>query len=351
MTKIDFHFRCDIVGIEVSFSCLEQCVIKLSQLTHFTCQASGSWDLIDAKRWEKLLLKTQIIKFNFKFECNFIKEISSILEPFRSSFWLEERHSYVGCYQDKSKTKTIVYSIPRFPIRSLHYPSIDFPHMTTAPSNIEENIFYSSNIIRFSCNMNQLLTSVSHRFNQVKILELSGSSLLSLDILSSIVNLKKIQRITVANIDRLLPDELENLLLHTPRVNYLCMKFDPLFIIPSQIRYLSLSSDPARSISLDRLSQTISSVERLEISMASKQMIIDVIDRFNSLDNLDIFFDDGDLDDDCMTIFKGVSINWLIKHTHRLKSYDFTCRYSMEFYPSIYLSFGDQRRKENDNQD
>ncbi len=194
--------------------------------------------------------------------------------------------------------------------------------------------------------MNQLLTSVSHRFNQVKILELSGSSLLSLDILSSIVNLKNIQRIEVADIDRLLPDELENLLVHTPRVNYLHMKFNPLFIIPSQIRYLSLSSDPTRSISLSRLSQTMSSVERLEISMTSKQMIIDVIDRFNSLDNLDIYFDD-----DCMTICKGVSINWLIKHTHRLKSYDFTCRYSMEFYPSIYLSFGDQRRKQNDNQD
>ncbi|CAF3585069.1 unnamed protein product [Rotaria sp. Silwood1] len=32
--------------------------------------------------------------------------------------------------------------------------------------------------------------------------------------------------------------------------------------------------------------------------MASKQMIIDVIDRFNGLENFDIFFDDGDLADD-----------------------------------------------------
>jgi len=78
-------------------------------------------------------------------------------------------------------------------------------------------------------------------------------------------------------------------------------------------------------------------------------MIIDVIDRFNGLENLDIFFDDGILDDDCMTICKGVSIDWLMKHSHRLKSHDFTYRYSREFYPSIYLSFGN-RRKENDNQ-
>ncbi|CAF4610159.1 unnamed protein product [Rotaria sp. Silwood1] len=47
--------------------------------------------------------------------------------------------------------------------------------------------------------------------------------------------------------------------------------------------------------------------------MASKQMIIDVIDRFNGLENFDIFFDDGDLDDDCMTIYKGVSIDCCIE--------------------------------------
>ncbi|CAF3993553.1 unnamed protein product [Rotaria sp. Silwood1] len=84
--------------------------------------------------------------------------------------------------------------------------------------------------------------------------------------------------------------------------------------------------------------------------MASKQMIIDVIDRFLGLENLDIFFDDGDLDDDSMTIYKGISNDWLIQHTHRLKSHEFTCRHSSEVYPSMYLSFGD-RRKENGNQD
>ncbi|CAF1246163.1 unnamed protein product [Rotaria sordida] len=270
-------------------------------------------------------------------------------EPFRSLFWLEQRHWYVGCYQDETEKGTIIYSIPRFQTRTLKYPSAKFPHMTTAPSIIEQNFFYSSRINYFSFDMNKLITPVDYRFHQVKSLTLSGSSLLSLNILSSIVDLQQVQYLDVSNINRLLPNELENLIAHTPRVVHLSMKFDPLFIIPSQIRYLLLDG-LGRSISLDRLSYTISSVERLEISVASKQMIIDVIDRFNGLENLDTYFDDGDLDDDCMTIYKGVSIDWLIKHTHRLKSYDFTCRYSREFYPSIYLSFGD-RRKENDHQD
>ncbi|CAF4658346.1 unnamed protein product, partial [Rotaria sp. Silwood1] len=108
----------------------------------------------------------------------------------------------------------------------------------------------------------------------MKSLVLSGSSLLSLNILSSIVDLENIQYLEVADIDQLLPDELDHFIAHTPCVTRFSMKFDPLFIIPSQI-----------------------SLERLEICIASKQMIIDVIDRFNGLDNLDIFFDDEDLDD------------------------------------------------------
>ncbi|CAF4424243.1 unnamed protein product, partial [Rotaria sp. Silwood2] len=180
--------------------------------------------------------------------------------------------------------------------------------MITVPSNIAQNFFYSKRINYFSCDMNKLITPIGYCFNQVKSLTLSGSSLLSLNILSSIVNLQQVQYLDVTNIHLLLPDELENLIAHTPRVTSLSMKFDPLFIMPSQTRYLLLEG-LGQSISLDRLSYTISSVERLEISMTSKQMIIDVIDRFNGLENLDIFFDDDDLDDDCMTINKGVSID------------------------------------------
>ncbi|CAF1032189.1 unnamed protein product [Rotaria sp. Silwood1] len=165
-------------------------------------------------------------------QLNFTWEIPSILEPFRSSFWLEQRHWYVGCYQDESDTSTIIYSIPRFRIRTLKYPSVEFPHMTTAPSNIEKRFFYSSRINYFSCNMNKLITPVGCRFNQVKSLTLSDSSLLSLNILSSIVDLQQIQYLDVADIHLLLPDELENLIAHTPRVTRLSMKFDPLFIIP-----------------------------------------------------------------------------------------------------------------------
>ncbi|CAF3964446.1 unnamed protein product [Rotaria sp. Silwood1] len=133
LTHLALHFY---QAIQVSFVCLERCLIKLFQLTKFTCQASGSWDLIDGKQWEQLLLKTQIIRFNFKFTFNQIWEISSILESFRSSFWLEQRHWYVGCYQDETEKGTIIYSIPRFQLRMLKYPSARFPHIPAHPSFI-----------------------------------------------------------------------------------------------------------------------------------------------------------------------------------------------------------------------
>ncbi|CAF1167279.1 unnamed protein product [Rotaria sordida] len=48
------------------------------------------------------------------------------------------------------------------------------------------------------------------------------------------------------------------------------MKFDPSFIIPSQIRYLESNDD----VSIDALACTISSVESLEIEVRSKQSVI-----------------------------------------------------------------------------
>ncbi|CAF4611751.1 unnamed protein product [Rotaria sp. Silwood1] len=52
--------------------------------------------------------------------------------------------------------------------------------MTIASSDIEQNLFYSRRINYFSCGMNKLITPTGDRFDQVRSLTLSGSSLLSL---------------------------------------------------------------------------------------------------------------------------------------------------------------------------
>ncbi|CAF5186469.1 unnamed protein product, partial [Rotaria sp. Silwood1] len=54
--------------VVVPFETLKQCVINLYKLTHITIQASGKYDLINENQWKNFILKTNIIKFNFKFQ-------------------------------------------------------------------------------------------------------------------------------------------------------------------------------------------------------------------------------------------------------------------------------------------
>jgi hypothetical protein len=220
-------------------------------------------------------LRTRIVKFNFKFQLsdNLIpnQDASSLLESFRSSFWLEQRRWYVGYYSDESKKYTIVYSMSPFRIRTIDYPSHDNSTIEYAPTPFpfEQNrLFYM-------------------QFKQTNYT--AKSSVYSRKIIDS-----------------------HRFITHTPRINRLSMNFDPLFIIPSLIRFLLLEG-LGQSISIDALSHTISSVERLQIYVESKQMIIDRLQT----------------------------------HTYRLNSNDFTCRYFGQFYPSIYLSIGNRCKEKN----
>src|SRR4051812_47088398 len=94
-----------IVGTEISFNFLDQCLNNLSGLTHLTIKATGTLDLFDGLRWEIFVRRRGLVKFNFKFNlslnyiCN--QDQSSLLEPFRSSFWLEEKHWYVACHKNQ----------------------------------------------------------------------------------------------------------------------------------------------------------------------------------------------------------------------------------------------------------
>ena len=68
------------------------------------------------------------------------------------------------------------------------------------------------------------------------------------------------------------------------------MKFDPLFLIPSQSSSLILDNRD-QLIPIDILSHQISSVRALQINVKSKEMIIAVIDRLDSVDCVIFCFD------------------------------------------------------------
>ncbi|CAF4016659.1 unnamed protein product, partial [Rotaria sp. Silwood1] len=61
------------------------------------------------------------------------------------------------------------------------------------------------------------------------------------------------------------------------------MKFNPLFVIPSQIHTLILEGD-SRSISIDQLYHTIKNVKTLQIPTNSKDMMLDIVDQLDHLE-------------------------------------------------------------------
>jgi hypothetical protein len=62
------------------------------------------------------------MKFNFKFLLSQNVTLNeNVLESFRSSFWLEEKHWYVAL------NKKSIYSIPRFRPQCINYTEIDYP--------------------------------------------------------------------------------------------------------------------------------------------------------------------------------------------------------------------------------
>ena len=136
-------------------------------------------DVFDGNKWKEFLLQTSITHFQFQFtlsiRSHFHQHGSILLDSFRSSFWLEEKHCYVAYYEwpySNSIKRRVVYSIPGFLHRFIRYMEDPYPHMSTVPSNYEQSIFYSKHICSLSLNFNRPI----YRFAHVGQLELTASS-------------------------------------------------------------------------------------------------------------------------------------------------------------------------------
>ncbi|CAF1267578.1 unnamed protein product [Rotaria sp. Silwood1] len=341
LTHLTLHFVEDII---VSFQSIEEYLFNLHNLTHLTIQATGKNDLIDGNQWKKFLLTTNIIKFNFKFQLLNINEDESILlKSFRSSFWLKEKHFYVGYCYDEYDKKTLIYSIPRFRLNHINYPSSNFPYKTTAPSDIQEKLFNKNKIDFLFIDIDKFQTPPISRFTQVKSLIYYGSTLMPLDILKTILDLNQIEELDVCSIRSLSRHELYKLIKVLPRLNSLTMKFNPLFVIPSQIHTLILEGD-SRSISIDQLYHTIKNVKTLQIPTNSKDMMLDIIDQLDHLENIIFTFDEFNEGEYLEFFIEKLSVYWMEDNCHRLAMNHFTFRQGEE-YQEIHMSFGGPKTK------
>jgi len=295
---------------------------------------------------ENFFSKTNIIKFNFRFQIsnhylNINQNESILLESFRSSFWVKDKHWYVGYYIDKEIKQAFLFTIPRFRLKGFVYASSIFPYPTTALSNIEHKIFYQNKIDYLEIDIDKFLSPPIHRFTQVRSLTLCGSKLMSLDILQTILDLNQIEELDVYDIASVSRHELDKLIKHLPRLHNLTMKYHPLFVVPPQIHTLRLEDE---SISVDNLCHTIPHVKTLEIQISTKDMMLDVIDQLHHID--DFLFMCDDFSQGCYLEFfiEKLHLHWLEDNSYRLAMNHFT--YSQgEEYQQIQMSIGGPKTK------
>jgi len=137
-----------------------------------------------------------------------------------------------------------LFSIHRFRRNNfIVYPSSIFPYLTTAPLDIGQKMFYQDKIHCLQIDIDEFIIPPIHRFTQVKSLILSGSQMMSLNILQTIIDLNQIEELDLADIKYFSRHELDKLIKYLPRLHSLTMKYHPLFVVPSQIRTVRLVGD------------------------------------------------------------------------------------------------------------
>jgi hypothetical protein len=283
-------------------------------LKYLTLIAIGQLDLFDGKQWEKFVRKTRIMKFNFKFllSQNIILN-ENILESFRSSFWLEEKRWYVAL----SKNGRSIYSIPRFRPKCINYTGNNYLPRSTAPLDILKEIFYSKSINHLYLNFNKSINSSIHRFTHVNCLILIGSTLPSIDILCSIVDLSQINELDISFIKNISIGQIHLLLEHTSHLNHLIMEnLIPLFIPPLYIHSYTIKKWKYNH-DIDKFCSRYSHIKSLKIDIYSIEMMIKLINRLKHLEHV-VFWYNFDKH------FPFVSMRLLRRMIYRLRRDKFT---------------------------
>ena len=308
----------------VPFDPLVESIIKLNQLTHLTLVGRGVFELMDGNRWEQIISRTSIIKFDFKFNFNLSTDIIrsvneiSLLEAFRSPFWLRQKRWFVVCFKEVFNTSLCIYSIPRFrPHHVFLQHSDKYPPLSTALVGIEQRSFYTSKIdlvVKFS----EFLTAPVQPFSQVNSLRLLGPELPPVRTLVSFVDLGRIKKLDISRIRFISNDRLQVVLDHAPSLIHLTMKnFDPLLIIPRHIRSFKLETDDER-IDVDAFCLRFQHIEHLDLTVNSKQIMIQLIDQLEYLQSINFRLSN-------VRNRTNFSTGWFQLNSRRLNAINFRC--------------------------
>jgi hypothetical protein len=288
---------------------------KCTGLKYLELEAHGMNNLADGNQWE--MLTSSLIKFHFRF---FIQNFSNFqsLDSFRTSFWLEEKHWYVasqnGC----------LFSIPHFPSNEIEI-SIESSIYSTAPGHIIICNHITEVIV------NSVPIDISICFTNVKTLRLKSS--ISIDTLSSIINLNQIEHLTILSINDLLeflPFECRMTRLYELRISTLVTidmirRFRNYHFEHIRKLYISIKVEYYRFM-IENLFILFPNIEHLIIGVSkieSIKSIVYVIDRFSNLNHLSFY--SFSLSPNVNTIICN-NPKSIIYFSRRLTENNFTCR-------------------------
>ncbi|CAF4059887.1 unnamed protein product [Rotaria sordida] len=324
--------------ILISFELIKKFLQQLIKLKYLTIQATGTLDLMNGQLWEEYLIERKIKKFNFKFTLsnNLIchQDKNSLLQSFRSSFWLEKQHWYVACEKGELKSsRPTIYSIPYFQSSLIFYSSNNNNNLPITTNNKEIISKHVNNLI---LTFHKIITLPNLLFTHVYSLTLLTLNLPSIEILQSIVNIKQIREIDVSLIKNFSIDEFYILIDHMINLKHIKMQYNPLFIPPLHIdSYILIPKDEEIFVinknNIKKFSYLFFHIKNLEITVQSKDIIIELINQLHYLERIKIF---------CYQDYLlNINYNWFQQNIPRFNTINFTYRITS----SLFLSIGNRK--------
>ncbi|CAF4100335.1 unnamed protein product, partial [Adineta steineri] len=166
---------------------IEQLLSSLIHLKHLELKANVSENVVNGYFWQQLV--NSFITFNFKFNVQKIN-VQKILNSFRTSFWLEEKHWYVAFHNE------YLFTLPHFAPVHMDTDNILQFHSTEPNYSI---IYHHLN--KFTVNTNFLQYN-NYRCIHIETLILKYS--ISIQTLASIIDLNRVEHLIIPSLDSLL---------------------------------------------------------------------------------------------------------------------------------------------------
>lgn len=308
---------------------------QLQLVVNCTC----SHNCGDGDRWRLFIIEHLPLMrtFNFKFQLeNVYRNIETLLDHFRTSFWLNEKRNWFVMYDSY---RSVLFTVPHYARHSVSYSEIPvLPRLTTLPIEKHALLYNKVNEITFDSIKEKPLYCYTHVEKLI---------LMNVKIDEAFIDLSQVQYLSI-NLSSWSLDMIVQLIRQSmPRLYQLSVNCNisltcSTSIVPlQQIRILHL---PFFAYSTNNKNfdwtQLFPRLERLSITVNSCHEMAFLIDRLDSLTYASFIINNCSLNARRVCWESRITKEWFIKNTRRLASlenHNFTCRFDDANIFAVYL--------------